>query len=276
MPLFFGKQLMDSGSWLPCLCMFFAFCLAASGVYCLNDVCDAEADRNHPEKCRRPIARGAVSSKTAYVVMAVCWLSSFGFVALGCSTDMQVAMKAAAILGLYIVMNIAYCLKLKNYSIVDVFIVAIGFVLRVLIGGVIAGIVLSQWLVLMTFLLALFIAFAKRRDDVLTYESSGEKMRKNVGSYNIQFINNALCIMASITIVCYIMYTVSEEVVQRIGSPYLYTTSVFVIAGILRYLQIAIVEEKSGSPTKVMLRDRFIQFCVAAWILTFACILYIN
>jgi 4-hydroxybenzoate polyprenyltransferase len=155
-----------------------------------------------------------------------------------------------------------------------VFIIALGFVLRILMGGVATGIYISHWIILMTFLLALFLAFAKRRDDVAIYETSGVKARKNIDRYNLDFMNQAITVVASVTMVCYIMYTVSEDVVARMGSHYVYVTAIFVLAGIIRYLQVTIVDVKSGSPTRVLMKDRFVQACVAGWLLTFAIILY--
>lgn len=275
LPLFFGRQLMDTTCWIPCLCAFFAFCFASSGIYCLNDIHDVEADRQHKEKCKRPIASGAISKRNAYCIMLMCWAVSIAFLTLGCKNEFATIFSAHVIVLIYIIMNIAYCLRLKRYAIIDVFIIAIGFVLRIVLGGIVTHIELSQWIVLMTFLLALFIAFAKRRDDVATYETSGVKLRDNISRYNISFMNQALCILASITMVCYIMYTVSDDVVNRIGNHYLYTTSIFVLAGIIRFLQVAIVDEKSGSPTKFLIKDRFIHACILAWIITFACFLYL-
>jgi len=172
-------------------------------------------------------------------------------------------------------MNIAYSLKLKQLAIVDVFIIATGFVLRVLAGGMATDIFLSHWIVLMTFLLTLFLAFAKRRDDVVTLEESGVAMRPSVNHYNLPFMNLAISILASITMVCYIMYTVSPVVVERFNSPYVYLTSLFVLAGIIRYLQITVVDVKSGSPTRVLLKDRFIQGCILCWIIAFVLIIYL-
>jgi hypothetical protein len=127
----------------------------------------------------------------------------------------------------------------------------------------------------MTFLLALFLAFAKRRDDVVMYETTGTIIRKNVNRYNITFMNQVIGIIASITMVCYIMYTVSPEVIERFQSTSLYITSVFVLAGIIRYLQITIVDIKSGSPTTILIKDRFIQLCILGWLLTFSLIIYL-
>lgn len=127
--------------------------------------------------------------------------------------------------------------------------------MRIILGGVATGIILSHWIIIMTFLLALFLAFAKRRDDVVMYENTGVKVRKNVNRYNIDFMNQAITIVATITVIAYIMYTVSPDVVARIKSPYLYMTSIFVLLGIMRYLQLTIVDIKSGSPTKVLMKD---------------------
>lgn len=154
-------------------------------------------------------------------------------------------------------------------------IVAFGFVLRLLAGGVATGIVLSKWIVLMTFLITLFMSFAKRRDDVLRMEKTGEAPRKNTIRYNLTFINQAITITASVTLVCYIMYTVSPEVIDNFHTDYLYLTSVFVLVGLLRYIQIAVVDQKSGDPTKIILRDRITQFIVLAWLLSFLILIYI-
>ncbi len=267
LPLFFDRHLFDAGYLVPCILMFIAFSMAASGIYCFNDIHDAEADQKHHEKRNRPIASGKVSKATGYIVMIVCFALS---AAIMCFINRAVFL----VVGAYAVMNIAYTLWLKHIAIVDVFVIATGFVLRVLAGGVATGIHLTHWIVLMTFLLALFLAFAKRRDDVMAFENSGVAMRKTANRYNLRFLNTTTSIVGSITMVCYIMYTVSPEVVERFGSPYVYLTSIFVLAGIIRYLQIMTVEVKSGDPTQVMLKDRFIQGCVIGWLLAFALIIY--
>lgn len=273
LPLFFDRHLFDVEYLLPCVLVFFAFCFAASGIYCLNDIIDVEADRKHPEKCKRPIASGAVSQRAGYIIMAVCFIISLALLAFIHRPDGRNGL-LFLVVGGYVVMNIAYSLKLKQLAIIDVFIIAIGFVLRVLAGGMATGIFLSHWIVLLTFLLTLFLAFAKRRDDVVALEKSGVAMRQSVNRYNLPFMNLAISIIASITMVCYIMYSVSPRVVERFNSPYVYLTSLFVLAGIIRYLQITVVDMQSGSPTKVLLKDRFIQGCVICWLVMFALILY--
>ena len=160
LPLFFDRHLLEWSYWQPSLIAFFAFSFAASGIYCFNDIYDVEADRQHPKKCKRPIASGAISIAQGYVITALCWLVSAGLllteiIVLGNQTMLWV------IILTYVVMNLAYSTKLKQVPILDVFIIAIGFVLRVFAGGVNANIYISTWIVLMTFLLALFLAFAK-------------------------------------------------------------------------------------------------------------------
>ena len=274
MPLFFDRHATDWNYVWPCVVAFIAFCLVASGIYCFNDIHDAEADRQHPVKRMRPVASGSVSKRTAYITMIIAWSAAFALVAWDGFYRGSIQKGIIGTLLLYIVMNIAYCVKLKQIALLDVFMISLGFVLRIVVGGLATGIILSHWIVLTTFLLALFLAVAKRRDDVAIYETSGVKARKNVVRYNMDFLNLSIGSLGSVTIMCYILYTVSNEVVERIGSHYLYVTSFFVLAGIMRYMQLTIVERKSGSPTKVLLQDRFIHVCIIGWILAFTIILY--
>lgn len=272
-PMFFGGSLLDPSDIRASVVTFFAFSFIASSVYCFNDIIDVEADRRHPVKCKRPIASGAISVRSAWALMALMFLLSVGTVCL-LDTYSHVINVGLVIL-IYYILNILYCSKLKQYAIVDVCIIAFGFVLRVLAGGFATDIALSKWLVLMTFLLALFLSFAKRRDDVLRMNETGEPPRKNTIRYNLTFINQAITITASVTLVCYIMYTVSPEVVNRFHSDLLYLTSVFVLLGLLRYIQITVVDKRSGDPTKMMLRDRFTQCVVLLWALTFLVLIYV-
>lgn len=274
MPLFFDRHATEWNYVWPCIVAFAAFCLTASGVYCLNDVCDAEADRRHPSKRMRPVASGAVSKRMAYGVMAVLWVAAFALTGL-CFCGSSVALELSSTLLLYLLMNVAYCLRLKRVAILDVFVIAVGFVLRIAVGGIATGIWLSHWIVITTFLLALFLALAKRRDDMTLYEDSGIRARQNIERYNRDFLASAIAILGSVTIMCYILYTLSNEVLERTGSKSLYATSAFVLAGILRYLQLIFVDGKSGSPTQILLHDNFIQTCIAGWIAMFVIILYI-
>ncbi len=267
--------MLDGGALWAGLVAMLSFCFAASSIYCFNDIHDVPDDRRHPEKCHRPIASGVVSVAEAYGLMALLLFLSVGTTLLLPLTQASAnGWAALCVILFYWLLNLAYCAKLKQYAIIDVCIVAFGFVLRMLAGGEAAGIELSHWIVLMTFLITLFMSFAKRRDDVLRMERTGEAPRKNTIRYNATFMDQALTITASVTLVCYIMYTVSPEVMQRFHTDKLYLTSIFVLLGLLRYIQVAVVDKQSGNPTKVVLHDRFIQLDLLAWLVTFIIIIY--
>jgi 4-hydroxybenzoate polyprenyltransferase len=272
LPLFFDRRLTDMDCLVSAGISFASFCLIASSIYCINDIRDSESDRLHPVKCKRPIASGKVSHRSGYALSFVLLLASISLLLL---LEKGIAWKMTLLLLSYYVMNLCYCIGLKRVAIVDVFIIATGFVMRVVAGGFSTQIHLTHWIILMTFLLALFLAFAKRRDDVVIRQATGVTVRSNTKHYTPDFLNQILTILASITIVCYIMYSVSEEVIARMDSPHIYLTSIFVLAGIIRYMQIALVETKSGDPTHILVKDRFIQACLALWIISFLVIIYI-
>lgn len=271
LPMFFGGSLLVGQNILAATITFLSFSFAASSIYCFNDLIDVEADRRHPVKCKRPVASGAVSIQQAYVLMGVMILMSMLVLLMMPFQMLQVG----AIILFYWLLNLAYCARLKEYAIVDVCIVAFGFVLRLLAGGMATETPLSRWIVLMTFLLTLFLSFAKRRDDVVRMNQTGEAPRKNTSRYNLTFINQVITFTASVTLVCYIMYTVSPEVIARFGTDQLYLTSVFVLLGLLRYIQLTVVDEQSGDPTKLLLRDRMMQAIVVFWLAAFIVIIYL-
>lgn len=270
LPLFFDKKLLHIDYLVNAIWAFAAFSLAASAIYCLNDIMDIEADKRHPKKRLRPLASGKITKAQAYVIMVILILASLAIACIAFGNK-----SLLAIIAIYIVLNIGYCIRLKHIAIVDVFIIASGFCLRVAAGGMATDIWISQWIILQTFLLALFLAFAKRRDDVVLFNRDGSKARKNINRYNLEFLNNAISIVATMTMMCYIMWCVSEEVIARMGTNQLYITAVFALMGVMRYLQITMVDNKSGSPTKILLKDRFIHFCVAGWVATFLVLIYL-
>lgn len=279
LPLFFGGSLLDTQRLIAASLTFLAFCFAASSIYCFNDLVDVEADRRHPVKCKRPIAAGLISKRQAYSLMALLFVLSMLTISLLRILNVTPLGSgwgwALGVILFYWLLNLAYCAELKDHAIVDVCIVAFGFVLRILAGGLATGTALSQWIVLMTFLLTLFLSFAKRRDDVLRMQHTGEAPRRNTSRYNLTFVNQAITITGSVTLVCYIMYTVSPEVTAHFRTHHLYLTSIFVLVGLLRYIQIAVVDEQSGDPTKVILRDRPTQLIVLGWLLAFLVIIYL-
>lgn len=271
LPLFFGGRMLDSWCLWQGLLAFAAFSLMASAVYCFNDLSDIESDRRHPDKRSRPLASGKVRPVHAVVLMIVlvCASLSISFFALG-----SAAVGVMSVLIIYLMLNIAYSCKLKRIAIIDVFIVALGFVLRLLTGGYACDIRLSSWIVVMTFLLALFLAIAKRRNDVAIYNKDKGLTQNSAVNYDLPFLNRALGLTGAITVVCYIMYSVTPEVEDRFGNEYIYVTSIFVMAGILRYLQLVIDGSGRANPMTVILHDRFIQICILLWFATFVLILY--
>ena len=271
LPVFFGGALLRWNAVYAGLITTLAFSLTASSIYCLNDIIDINDDRQHSVKRNRPLASGAVSIVQGYILMGLMFILSMTSTFLLPSHQVE----TASVILFYWLLNIAYCLRLKRYAIIDVCIVAFGFVLRILAGGYATNIQLSKWIVLMTFLLMLFLSFAKRRDDVVRMNETGYAPRQNTIRYILTFINQAITITASVTLVCYIMYTMSPETIQNFHTDYLYLTSVFVLLGLLRYIQISVVDKKSGDPTKVMIHDRFMQLTVLAFGLTFLFIIYV-
>jgi len=267
LPLFFSGHVGDWDALLLCLSGFLAFGLSASSIYIINDVRDVEEDRQHPVKQHRPFASGQVSTRLG-LGLAFMLLSSGLVIAAVLN-----ALFLYVLIG-YVAMNLAYSMGLKHMPIIDVSMIATGFVLRVVSGGVLSEVAVSHWIIVMTFLLALFLALAKRRDDLVIHRDSGKVMRKSMEGYNLDFVNAAMTLMSGVIVVAYLMYTLSTEVIQRMGTDKLYLTGLFVIMGLMRYLQLTLVYERSGNPTQILLRDRTIQIVLLGWMLSFVVILY--
>ncbi len=267
LPGFFAGNILEPGVFLRMVLGMAAFSLVASAIYIVNDIRDVQADRLHPRKCKRPITAGlvkpsaaiAIASVVAIIGLAGAFLLEpmFGLITLG-----------------YGVMNLAYSLYLKRWAILDVMIIALGFLFRIHAGGALANVPISMWLEILTFLLALFIAFGKRRDEVIVAIGSGNGMRRSIQGYNLEMVNSSMSLIASVAMVAYVMYTVSPEVMARIGSPYLYYTGFFVLMGMLRYLQLALVKQRTGSPTKLVMEDWPLQAVIGGWLISFAIIIY--
>ncbi len=268
LPLFFSGDIFNIEKIINTCIGFLAFSFIASSIYIINDYKDIESDKKHPEKCNRPLASGAVSKQTAIIMFVACLLAGAGI-------SFLLMPKFLFILSLYFFLNLGYSFGLKNISILDIIILSLGFVLRVKAGGVISSIPVTQWLMIMFFLLAFFMATAKRRDDILIKLQSGQDMRKSIKGYNLEFMNVVLSLLSAIIIVAYLLYTISPEVMQHWKTYRLYYTTIFVIAGLLRYLQITFVENNTGSPTKLLYKDRFIQVTLILWVLSFYIIIYI-
>jgi 4-hydroxybenzoate polyprenyltransferase len=266
-PIFFSGELFIWSKYPSLLAGVLAFSFIASSIYIINDYRDIEDDKKHPEKCKRPLASGAVSKTAAIVICILLVLAGF-FIAY------LIRDKFFFVLGIYFILNLGYSFGLKSIAILDIIIVAIGFALRVKAGAVIVVTGLSEWLTVMVFLLAIFMAIGKRRDDVLIKLSSGTDLRKSIKGYNLELLNVLLALVCAVIIVAYFMYTMSPEITGRMGTYRLYYTCLFVLAGIMRYLQIIYVQAASGSPTKILYKDRFIQITILLWIASFYLIIY--
>jgi decaprenyl-phosphate phosphoribosyltransferase len=268
MPLFFAGRADNLNDLSTVAIAFVAFCLMASAVYVLNDISDIQTDKQHHKNKNRPLAAELITLKAAYCLLAVCLILSL---LLASSLSMDTLL---LLLG-YFALNVAYSIRLKHIPIVDISIISSGFVLRLFVGSTAVDVMLSQWIVIMTFLLALFLAISKRRDDVLIFEATGQKMRVAVDGYNLKFLDASISMLGAIIVVAYLMYVTSPEVAQRLGSDSLYLTSLFVVIGVLRYLHRTLVQQDTGSPTKIALSDRFMQATIILWVASFAWIIYL-
>jgi 4-hydroxybenzoate polyprenyltransferase len=267
LPLFFGRKFTDLHLLNLVALGFVAFSCIASSIYIINDYRDREDDRKHPVKCKRPLASGAVSPTSALVICAVLIVAGF-------TMALLIREKFAVVLAIYFLVNLGYSLGLKSIAILDLILLAAGFVLRIKAGSVISYVPLSEWIVIMVFLLAIFMAIGKRRDDVLLKLSTGTDMRKSIKGYNLELLNVLLALVSAIIVVAYLMYCMDPATIANMGTYRLYYTSVFVMAGIMRYLQIIYVAADAGSPTKILYKDRFIQITLLLWMASFFIILY--
>ncbi len=265
-PAFFAARLTEPVVFRHALLGFIAFSLIASAVYVLNDLVDAPQDRNHPDKKRRPIASGAIGSRTAILILALLFVGGAGLAA-------WLHWELLVFCLLYFAINVLYSFGLKHIAIVDVSLIGLGFLLRVFAGGAVTGVAVSQWLIVLTFLLALILGLAKRRGEYVIM-TGGHNFRKALEGYNLPFLDVAMVLCSTVAVVAYLMYCFSPEVTNRIGSSNIFYTAFFVILGVLRYLQLTMVYNKTESPTRALLRDGFLQIVLLAWIGAFAWLLY--
>jgi len=266
-PAFFAGALVDRSVFFLLVQGLISFSLVSSAVYIINDFRDREKDKLHPVKKYRPLASGQVSSTLALILAGV-------LLAIAIPWGFALAPYFGVSVLTYLILNILYSVSLKNVAILDTLIVSSGFLIRTLAGGWLAEVAISQWLVIMVFLLSFFLATAKRRDDLILFQSGQAPLRTSSKKYTLEFINTILSVLAGVIIVSYIMYTISDDVVNRLHTPYLYVTALFVFAGLIRFLQITMVENRSGSPMRIFLTDTFIQVTIALWILCFFIVIY--
>jgi len=269
LPLLFAGKITEAAMLIDAGLAFLSFCLISSSVYIFNDIMDREEDRVHPENRTRPIASGAIRVSRAWL-LDLLFTAGALIIAYVSSMDLFLV-----ILG-YKLLNILYSLFLKRIPIFDVMILALGFVLRLYAGSVSTGVPLTEWIIIMTFLLSMLLGLGKRRNDVLFMEKEGVVLRSSVRHYNSDYLNYGMIILSSVIIVAYIMYTLDPETVARFGNNDLFVTAFWVVAGILRYLQLLFVEKRTENPVLLFIRDHPLKIIVLAWILNFLFFIYIS
>jgi decaprenyl-phosphate phosphoribosyltransferase len=269
LPLFFSGNLLNLDKLLIAIPVFISFSLMASAIYIFNDIMDIAFDQLHPIKRNRPVVSGKIPLFNAYAVSGL-------LVVISSLIAYTVSIPVLLVVLAYFFLNLLYSVKLKNIALIDVTIISIGFNLRVIAGGLATTIVISKWLTIMVFLLSLFQALSKRMDDLyLMVKDPDKQVRQSIYGYSIEFLQIVLSTLTGVILVCYIMYIISPEIVFRLGE-HSYLTTLFVLLGLLRYLQLTFVKKASGSPVKILTHDRFIQLCILFWLFSFAFLIYIK
>ncbi len=266
-PLVFAKELFEFEPVVTSLMAFLAFCLAASAVYVINDMADVESDRAHPEKKNRPIAAGSVTFAEAYVLIGVLLVCS-GAILYG--MDHFFALVVVS----YFVMNLAYSFKLKNVVLLDVFVIAAGFMMRVIGGAYALRVEVSTWLVLCTLFVSLFLGFAKRRSELVHLPDSTFPERKVLQLYRVSFVDQMLTIAAAGTVISYALYTVAPRTVHLFNTDKLIYTTVFVLYGVFRYLYLIHTTTSTDKPTDVLTSDPPILMTVLLWVCACIALIY--
>ena len=266
--LVFAGELGHAEKGLLSLAAFAAFCLAASATYIFNDLLDIESDREHPKKRHRPLASGALSPFAAWILLIALF---------GASIVIAWAIRFEFLLALlaYVVLTLAYTLKLKHVMIIDVMAIALGFVIRAVAGALALNVPFSNWLVVCTLFLATFLGLSKRRQEILLLEEGAQSHRQVLQHYTIHYLDQLILIMAGGTLITYTIYTCSPEVIQRLGTDKLYITLPFVVYGLFRYLHLIHHETGGGDPSSTLIKDKPLLATVVLWAIACAVLIYL-
>lgn len=266
--LLFSQRLVDLQAFSLALVGFFVFCVLSSFVYLINDIIDRDQDRLHPIKRDRPIASGLVSVRVAAALAALLLLAgSVGAAWLGRSFFLVSAT--------YVVVSLAYCLALKRIVILDVMVLASGYALRAVAGAEAIDVEFSHWLLLCTSLLALFLGFCKRRQELTSLQSGAAAHRAVLAGYSVPFLDQMISVVTASTVLAYLLYAMSEDVAEKLGTPYLGLTTPFVLYGIFRYFYLVHMRGEGGHPSRELLGDRPLLINVALYGLTVFALLYV-
>jgi 4-hydroxybenzoate polyprenyltransferase len=264
----FGQRLYDRGALIWSIGAFCIFCFLSSAVYLINDVLDAEKDRQHPTKRARPIASGRLPAAVALVAGIVFALGS---VRLSSAVNPDFTAFAVS----YLVLNLLYSLFLKKIVIVDALMVALFFVLRAAAGAAAINVEISHWLLICTLLLALFISLSKRRHEIVLLESNASAHRTSLTHYSAYLLDQMIGVVTASTLMAYVLYTVDERTIAVFGSERLLYTVPFVIFGIFRYLYLIHQKGEGGNPDRIVLSDRPFFANMLLWIAAVALAIYL-
>jgi 4-hydroxybenzoate polyprenyltransferase len=265
--LIFARKLFDLPSVVAALEAFVIFCFLSGVVYLVNDVMDRESDRRHPLKSRRPIAAGELPVVTALAAAGLlCAVSLAAAFTLG--------WRFGAVATVYVLLQVLYSGPLKHLVIIDVLTVALGFVLRAVAGAVAIDVLISRWLFVCTILLALFIALAKRRHELILLGDDARSHRAILGEYSPYLLDQMIVVVAASTLIAYIVYSISDDTAARFDTEWLGLTIPFPLYGIFRYLYLVHQREGGGSPSDLLLNDRPMLACVTLWVVAVVLIIY--
>jgi 4-hydroxybenzoate polyprenyltransferase len=265
--LIFGQRLFVPPAVGAALAAFAIFCGLSGAIYLLNDVADRDKDRLHPDKRMRPIASGRLPVRAALVAAGVLIVG-------GLAAALWLSRPFALVALAYVVLLSAYSARLKHVVIVDVLVVAIGFVLRAAAGALVIGVAISGWLLICTVLLALFLALGKRRHDVLTLGESAAGHRPILAEYSAGLLDQMIAVVTASTVTAYALYTMSPETVAKFHTPFLPATLPFVLYGIFRYLYLLYHRQLGGNPTDMVVRDRPLVLNTLLWMIVVLLIIY--
>ena len=273
LPLVFALKLLEQDLFISVVIAFFSFSFCSSFIYIINDVLDAKADALHPRKKNRPIPSGKISSRLALMIGVGCLAISFGLV-----FSFAISVFFSYIILCYLFLNIAYVLVLKNIHLIELFVVAINFVLRVLAGCFVISVAPSNWILVVTFFLSLLFVLVKRRAELVVLGTNAAAHRKVLKYYSEGFLDKLILIAATITITAYILYSIDPKVTFLLKTNSLIYTSVFVVIGVFRFVQLSEGKEfeGEGDPTTLLFKDRFTQLVLLTWLISLFLLLYVK
>lgn len=268
-PIIFSQNIFNLPFLLKTIVAFILFCILSGSLYILNDLKDLEEDKLHPSKSKRPIASGSLKKSTAFLFFII-----LSVLALILSITLNIYFFIAALI--YFLLQVAYSFWLKHVVILDVFVVASGFFIRVVAGGLAIDVHLSSWLLICTILLSLFMAMSKRRHELVLLEENAGNHRPILKEYNPYLLDQMIAVVTASTLIAYCLYTISEETVSKFGTARLVYTVPFVLYGIFRYLYLVHQRTEGGSPEVLIIKDKPLLVDLFLWILAVMLILYLS